>query len=414
MHGSWGNAIDADEAMERMGADVMRWLYCKQPPTQNIRFGYGPAEEVKRNLLTLWNSVSFLVQYANIEEFRPRYGDLEAGPRDVALRPLDRWLVARTAQLVAEATEALEAQLTFQLTRAFSEFVDDLSNWYIRRSRRRFYGDDEAAFRTLWHALAQAVRVVSPVMPFLAEHLWRNLVAVPCAEAPRSVFLAPWPEAPAGRDEELLAEMREVRAVVALGHQARNAAGVKVRQPLRRLVARGADAAARHADEIRDELNVKEVEFGDVEAVEVSVKPNLPLLGPRLGKELGRIRAALQAGEFEWRPDGGVAVGGHDLSSDEILVQRTARQGWALAEEDGVTVALSTQLDPELELEARVRDLIRRVNSLRKEAGLELTDRIVLTLPPDQSPLLAHEEWIKEETLAVEIVLDGKVAISKA
>ena len=164
MHGSWGNMIDADDAFARMGADVMRWQYCAQPPNQNLLFGFGPAEEIKRKLLTIWNSASFFVQYAEIEGFRPTYADLEQGP-DCELRPLDRWLLARTDSLVAEATEALEATLTFQLIGAFERFVDDLSNWYIRRSRRRFYSFDEAAFRTLWVALAQALRVIAPVMP---------------------------------------------------------------------------------------------------------------------------------------------------------------------------------------------------------------------------------------------------------
>ncbi|MHB8059664.1 MAG: class I tRNA ligase family protein, partial [Gaiellaceae bacterium] len=184
MHGSRGNAIDADEAFERMGADVMRWLYCAQPPTQNIRFGFGPAEEVKRKLLTLWNSTSFFVTYANIEGFRPSFDDLAAGPQDIELKPLDCWLVERTHALIAEATEALEASLTVGVIRAFESFVDDLSNWYIRRTRRRFYSLDEAAFRTLWFALAQGIRVISPVLPFLADHLWKILVADACEGAP--------------------------------------------------------------------------------------------------------------------------------------------------------------------------------------------------------------------------------------
>ncbi|HEX2497119.1 MAG TPA: isoleucine--tRNA ligase, partial [Gaiellaceae bacterium] len=161
MHKSTGNAIGADEAIERMGADIVRWLFSEQVPSQNINFGYGPADDVKRRLLTFWNSVSFLVTYANIEGFRPVW----AG-RPAAERPLDRWLVARTDQLVAEATEEYERFWTPGVVRSWESFVDDLSNWYIRRSRRRFYGDDPAAFSTLWWALVQAVRVIGPVMPF--------------------------------------------------------------------------------------------------------------------------------------------------------------------------------------------------------------------------------------------------------
>ena len=170
----------------------MRWMYCGQPPTQNIRFGYGPAEEVKRRLLTLWNSVSFLSTYAAIEGFQPGLADLDGGPAGVELRALDRWLLARTHAFLAEAEEAYEGFLTVDVIRAFDAFVDDLSNWYIRRSRRRFYGPDRAAFRTLWTALVQAVRAIAPIMPFLAEHLWQALVVRPCPGAPDSVFLASW------------------------------------------------------------------------------------------------------------------------------------------------------------------------------------------------------------------------------
>ena len=413
MHGSWGNMIDGEEAFSRMGADVMRWLYCQQAPWQNIRFGFGPAEEVKRRLLTLWNSFKFFVDYANVESFRPRSGDLAGKVEGIELRPLDRWLLSRTEQLVAEATDALESELTYKLVQSFESFVDDLSNWYIRRSRRRFYSFDEAAFRTLWTALARSLQVVSVVMPFLADHLWRNLVAGATEDAPPSVFLAPWPEA-RERDEELLAEVAEVRRIVELGRQARGDADLKLRQPLRRLVVQGAGPAQRHAEEIADELRVKEVQFGPVEATELRVKPNLPLLGPKLGKELGPVRAALQAGEFEPLPGGGVRVGGYELAADEILAERGAREGWALAEDDSLTVAISTELDDELVLEGRVLDLIHRLNTMRRDAGLELTDRIRVTLPEAEADLLRHEGWIKEEVLATEIGTDGATELTIA
>jgi isoleucyl-tRNA synthetase len=410
MHRSWGNAIDAADALENMGADVMRWLYCEHVPSQNLRFGYGPAGEIKRRLLTLWNSVSFLVTYANIEGFEPRWSDVEDGPRDVELRALDRWLLARTQQLVDEATNAYEDFWTPGITRAFEDFVDDLSNWYIRRSRRRFYSYDEGAFRTLWYALVQALRTIAPVMPFLADDLWRNLVAEPCEDAPDSVFLAPWPTpVEALVDGGLLGEVAEVRLVVELGRQARATSGLKLRQPLRRLVVQGAPLAERHDDEIREELRVKQLEFGDVEATELVVRPNLPVLGPKLGKELGSVRAALLAGEFEELEDGRFRVNGHVLGPEEVLVERRGREGWAVASEDGVTVALDTSLDAELELEGRVLDLIHGLNTMRRELGLELTDRIRVALPESDRGLEPYFEWIAQEVLAVDISL-GDVA----
>jgi isoleucyl-tRNA synthetase len=208
--------------------------------------------------------------------------------------------------------------------------------------------------------------------------------------------------------------MEEVRRVVELARQARSTSGLKLRQPLRRLAVAGAPLAERHADEIGDELRVKDVEFGEVEATELRVRPNLPVLGPKLGKQLGAVRAALQSGEFEELPEGRFRAAGHELGPDEVLVERTGREGWAVAADDGVTVALDTSLDPELELEGRVLDLIHELNSMRRDAGLELTDRIVVTLPQSQAELLAHEDWIKREVLATEIRLDGSLAIAKA
>jgi isoleucyl-tRNA synthetase len=404
MHKSWGNAIEAGEAFERMGADVMRWQYCAQPPNQNLLFGFGPAREIQRRLLTLWNSVKFFVDYANIDTFRPEWGK---PPKQSELRPLDLWLVDRTNAFVREATEGYEAYLTVDVVRAFETFVDDLSNWYIRRSRRRFWDGDRVALHSLWLALVQSLQVVAPLMPFLTEHLWQILVRDVGGKPPASVHLAGWPDAPEP-DEELLAEVAEVRRVVGLGHQVRNASRLKLRQPLRRLVVEGAPLAKPHADELREELRVKEVEFGPVEATELHVKPHLPALGPKLGKELGAVRDALAAGEFEQLEGGGFRVLGHDLAADEVLVERSGKEGWAVLSEEGITIALDTTLDAELELEGRVYDLIHTLNAMRKEQGLELTDRISVTLPRSHADLVErHEEWIKGEVLAGFLRTDG-------
>ena len=396
MHGSRGNTIEAQEALSRMGADVMRWMYCEQAPTQGVKFGYTPAGEIKRRLLTLWNSVKFFVDYANVASFEPQPGSTESS------HALDRWLYARTDQMVAEMQSAYERFWTPDATRSFTAFVDDLSNWYIRRSRRRFWDEDAEALQALWNALSRSVQVIAPVMPFLADHFWRTLRGDEQAD---SVFLEPWPEH-GPLDDQLLEEVAEVRSIVELGRQARGEAGLKLRQPLRRMVVQGAEKAKGHAEEIGEELRIKEVEFGPVEATELRVKPNLPVLGPRLGKELGAIRAALQAGEFEQLEGGGVRVNGHEFGVDEILVERGAREGWALAEADSLTVALATELDDELRQEGRVYDLTHQLNTMRKEAGLALTDRIRVVLPDSDADLLAYEDRIKDEVLATEIVVE--------
>jgi isoleucyl-tRNA synthetase len=403
MHGSWGNMIDAQDAFGRMGADVMRWQYCAQPPDRNLLFGFGPAREIQRRLLTLWNSVTFLVQYGNVESFTPRLADLEGV--DAELGPLDRWLVERVRLLVEEATDGYERWLTGDVVRAFEAFVDDLSNWYIRCSRRRFWNGDETALRVLWHGLAQSLRVVAPIVPFLTEHLWQVLVREPCEGAADSVFLAGWP-APATPDASVLEAMADARRIVDLGRTARSTSGVKLRQPLSRLVVEGATPGDGLAAIVREELRVKALELGRVES-RLVVKPNLPVLGPRLGKELGAVRAALAAGEFDDLGAGRFRAAGQELSPGDVLVERSAREGWAIASSDGVTVALDTSIDEGLEREARVYELIHRVNSMRKDAGLALTDRIALTLPAADADLLEHADWIKEETLATSLEASG-------
>jgi isoleucyl-tRNA synthetase len=270
--------------------------------------------------------------------------------------------------------------------------------------------DEEAdAFAALWYALVQSLRVLAPVMPFVTDHLWRNLVP----DGPESVHLAGWPDVPAP-DRALLSEIDEVRRVVALAHQARATSGLKLRQPLRRLVVEGANGASRHAEEIADEVRTKSVEFGAVEA-QLHVKPNLPVLGPRLGKELPAIRAALQAGDFEALDGGGFRVAGHELSADEVLVERSGREGFAVASESGLTVALETALDDELLLEGRAYDLIRAVNQLRKDDGYELTDRIVLTVPAAEADVVdAHRDWIAREVLATDVRIGDALGIEKS
>ena len=420
MHKSWGNAIEANEAMDKMGADVMRFMYCDHVPQQNLNFGYGPANEVKRRLLTFWNSASFFVLYANIEGFKPTYRDLAGGPDLEELRPLDRWLLARTQQLVQEATDAYERFWTPDVTDAWERFTDDLSNWYIRRSRKRFYRLDEPAFRTLWYALVQAVRVIAPVMPFLAEHLWRNLAAA-ARGAPESAFLAGWPQ-PANRyeDSELLAEVAGARRVAELARAARDAAGIKLRQPLRRLVVATSDPGrrlliSRQVEDLAAELRVKEVAIHESpgEVADTRAKPRLDLVGPRYGPNLPELRKLLEQGSFEVT-NGTLRAGAYILSKGEFMLEYAAREGWEVKHEDEYVVGVDTRLDDELVTEGRVYDLIHSVQRLRRDAGLEVTDRIVLTIANDDEALLEHRDWIAGETLAEDVQVGDELAVRKA
>jgi isoleucyl-tRNA synthetase len=425
MHKSWGNAIWFHEAIEDMGADVMRWMYAGQQPAQNLNFGYGPAGEVKRRLLTLWNTYSFFVLYANIEGFTPRYDLLETGPDPATARPLDRWLTARTQWLVGECRAALESWDSPRLVRAFEVFLDDLSNWYVRLSRTRFWRSDDpassrAAFETLWYALVQSIRCVSPVMPFLADEMWQNLVRGVCPDAPQGVHLAGYPEV---RDEladaELLAAMETVRVVVELGRRSRDEARIKLRQPLREVIVATDDPARRaqvadHVELIAAELGVKGVRLATSaeEFAQVEVMPLLKVLGPKYGRDLAVIRGLLREGELELR-DGSVHVGDWTLEPGEFELRTRARDGFAVLDGDGFAVALDTEITPELELEGEARDLIRQVQVMRQEAGLDVTDRIRL-LHPEGAVWGEHGSWIADETLASELVAGDALAIERA
>ena len=420
MHKSWGNAIEANEAMDRMGADVMRFMYCDHVPQQNLNFGFGPANEIKRRLLTFWNSASFFVLYANIEGFKPTYADLERGPEVEDIRSLDRWLLARTQRLLEEAGDAYERFWTPDVTAAWEQFTDDLSNWYIRRSRKRFYTLDEAAFRTLWYALVQAVRVIAPVMPFLAEHLWRNL-AGDARQAPESVFLAGWPgPSPSLSDPELLREVADARQVAELARAARDAAGIRLRQPLRRLVVATSDPGrrmliSRQVEDLAGELRVKEVAIHETpaEVAEMRAKARLDLVGPRYGPNLPELRRLLDEGSFEVT-DGTLRAGAYILSRGEFVLDFSPREGWEVKHDDGLVVGIDTRLDEELEVEGRVYDLIHAVQRLRRDAGLEVTDRIVLTLPKSDEEVLLHRDWIAAETLATDVEVGDELAVRKA
>jgi isoleucyl-tRNA synthetase len=342
------------------------------------------------------------------------------GPATSKLRPLDRWLLARVQQFIEEASQAYDAYLTVNVIRAFDGFVDDVSTWYVRRTRRRFWEGDEAAFATLWYALVQALRMMAPVIPFLTEHLWRNLVA-DLRGAPESIFLAGWPESVDRlRDRGLLEEVATGRQVAELARSARQQAGLKLRQPLRRLVVATSDPGrralvSRQVEDLAGELRVKEVAIAEnpTEVAELKATPKLDVVGPRYGPNLPELRRLLSQGEFEVS-NGTLRAGGFVLGRGEFTLDYTAREGWAVEHGDDYVVAVDTRLDDELVLEGRVYDLIRQVQRLRIDAGLEITDRIVLTIPEADRDLLVYEDWIKNETLATAIEVGESLAVRKA
>jgi isoleucyl-tRNA synthetase len=431
MHKSWGNAIEFNDAADRMGVDVMRWLYIDHKPEKDLLFGYHLADETRRRfLIPLWNVYSFFVTYANIDGWEPDSEGSEAQHSE-----LDVWILARLNQVVQDVTERLETYEPNLATTAVNEFIDDLSNWYVRRSRRRFWAkagaseasdvDKNAAYSTLYHVLVTLSKLLAPFTPFVTEVMYQNLVRSVKIDAPQSVHHCDWPEADAAalaESRELLEQMELARQVVTLGHAARAQSNVKVRQPLSKVVVfapgRGDDLMAMR-DLVVDELNVKALEVAQEagELVGYRLLPVNKILGPKYGKLFPKIRAALSAVEdpaaaataLEAGDSLAVNVEGQSIELDpgEVLVQTEARAGLAVLSEGGVTVAMDTELTPELLSEGLAREVVRRVQTLRKEADFQLDDRIITTYETDAELTAVIVDWagyIKTETLSDELV----------
>ena len=409
MHKSAGNAIDFDEAAERMGVDVMRWMYAKARPEENILFGWHAADEARRELLVLWNVYAFFVSYARLAGWTPADAAAPLADRPV----LDRWILSRAAGTAAVVEERLRDVDAVGATRALSGFIDGLSTWYLRLSRRRFSRSDDkaarsAAFATLHEGLLATTRILAPILPFLSDELYGNLVTTFDADAPDSVHLTSWPSADlAGhRDEKLEAAMDLAQRAVDLARTLRAANGLKTRQPLAHawlaVPDRGLQLDQELLDLIATEINVKLVEriADGSDLVERRVKPLLPRIGKRLGAAIPAVMAAAREGAAEFHEDGSVTLGGVTLAADEVEIQATPRPGTAVAEDDGLVMVLDTAVTAELRAEGDAREIARAIQDLRREAGLELDDRIELWVVGAPPAVAAHLPAVAADTLA--------------
>ena len=422
---SAGNMVEFNEAADRMGVDVMRWLYLNQRPEKDMLFGYHVADEARRLfLLPLWNVYSFFVTYANIDGWTP--GAPPAGESGT----LDRWIRSRLELVVGEVTARLEAFEPHLATTELQQFLDDLSNWYLRRSRRRFWSrrgsspeadaDKGHAYATLYQVLVTLVRLLAPFVPFVTEAMYQNLVRSVDDQAPESVHHQAWPTAEAHQvDAALIDEMALVLRLVSLGHAARNLAGRKLRQPLSEAafaVRHPGESAVlqRHAGLMADELNVKSIRALDAatEAVEFRLNPLPRQLGQKYGARFPRIREALLALNAEsaaarLAADGQVEVrlGEESLTvaADEIEVRIEARAGFAAAADGPYLAALRTGLTPELVQEGLAREAVRRIQELRRQSEFHVAQRIRVEY--EASPELAaaletHRAFVTAEVLA--------------
>ncbi|MBP8972407.1 MAG: isoleucine--tRNA ligase [Anaerolineae bacterium] len=436
MSKSLGNIVEPWSVLEKYGADAFRWyMYTAAPPGEPRRFSVELVGEVVRTFyLTLWNVYSFFVTYANLDSFDPRSTPVPAGERD----PLDRWILSELHALVREVTQGYETYDVPRTTRPIEAFVDGLSNWYLRRSRRRFWksesdADKLAAYQTLHECLVTLAKLLAPTMPFLSEAMYRNLVATADPGAPESVHLAFWPAWDEAQiDEKLMADMRLAQKLVSLGHAARNSAGIKVRQPLAEAVFVVRYSAEREvvrglAATIAEELNVKAVRVAEsAEAmVSYSLNPLPQVLARVLRGDFPKVQRALREGApadvQRWArallagETISVEVDGqtYAITPEQCEVVQSAAAGYAVAEEYGYVAALATTLTEDLIQEGLAREFVRRVQSLRKDADFAISDRITVTYQASnrlRDAVRAFAEVIQRETLADALVESGPEA----
>ncbi len=416
-----GNVVDPWSILDKQGADAVRWyFYTASAPWLPSRFSEEAVSEGQRKFMsTLWNTYAFYILYADIDKFNPLEHDLNK----VELSLMDKWILSRLNSTVKQVNEGLSELRIPESAGAIQDLVDDLSNWYVRRGRSRFWGkgmagDKEAAFVTLAEVLTTLSRLIAPFTPFMAESIYQNLVRSVDPDAPESVHLCAFPEADESRiDPEMERQMKALLGVATLGRACRNLANMKVRQPAQALYVKGASFDAPYAELAKDELNVKTLVFTEDSSAFTGylLKPQLRTLGPRYGKLLGKISAVLK------ELDGVAAVQGFEqgealrfnvegtevaLEKDDVLIEAIQRPGLATLEERGLTVALSTVLTPELVREGYAREIISKLQTMRKDAGFEVTDRIAVSFDSGLAiteAVEAFRDMVMEVVLAVSL-----------
>ncbi len=418
-----GNVVDPWEVLDKQGADAVRWyFYASSAPWLPTRFSGDLVSEMQRKFMgTLWNTYAFFTLYASIDNYDPL--TQKADKKDFSL--MDKWILSKLQTLISTVDEGLEKYQITETARAISDFVDELSNWYVRRCRERFWGkglegDKLAAFETLYTVLKTLSGLCAPYIPFMAESMYRNLVANNDPSAPISVHLTDFPTAdPSLVDHELEAQMEEVIAAVQLGRACRNAANIKVRQPIATMYIKGAALDEAVSELIADELNVKAVRFvtDARDFTTYELKPQMRTLGPRYGKLLGRIGAhlktmdgnavvdAFERGETVSFELDGTTV---ELGKDDVLTRPMQKEGFVAQVDGDMTVVLDANLTPELIEEGYVRELISKIQTMRKDADFDVTDRIAVTIDTDAKLSAIAEkgaEDIKRGVLALSVTL---------
>ncbi len=418
-----GNVVDPWSVLDKQGADAVRWYFYSnsQPWLPNRFYDEAVSESQRKFMGTLWNTYAFYILYADIDGFDPTKYEL----RKNGLPVMDRWVLSKLNSLVKTVRGYLDEYRITECARELGSFVDELSNWYVRRCRERYWGSDMAqdkidAYMTLYTVLETMSRLIAPFTPFMAESIYQNVVCTPDKNAPMSVHLASYPTADETRiDAELEKNMDAVLRIVVLGRAARNTANIKNRQPIGKLYVGGIEALPEmYADVIKGELNVKEVHLGAAAAeyITYNVKPQMRTLGPKYGKLLNGIRTYLQqadggeivaavkkSGAYAFEIDGTNI----ELSEDDMLIEPIQKEGYSVESDGDVAVIIDTELTPELIEEGYLREITSKVQTMRKEAGFDVTDHITLCIMGNdklETLLRKNEAAVSGDVLADEIV----------
>ena len=418
MHKSWGNAIWFDDAAEKMGVDVMRWMYSIQNVEQNLLFGYNMADDVRKKMITLWNVYSFYATYASVDGFSPEKNPLNFK----SLTILDRWIISKTHQLLEVADSSLKDYRVDLFMKSFEFYLEELSNWYIRRNRRRFWKseddqDKNNAYATLYHILSLSIKSVAPVLPFISEYIYQNLIRNSEGSVPESVHLCDYPQPDKALiDIQLINSVDSLKKCVELGRSARSQSNIKIRQPLEKVFYAIEDNTVagffeKNKNIIIDELNVKSIEriTEKDDLIKYVIKPNLRTLGKKYGKGLSEIKELLNQNNpseivLSLQSDGEIILkdGEFVLYKEDVFIETEATSGFAAASDSGITVGLQIELTKDLILEGIVRDIVRKVQSMRKSAGYAVEDRIKVSWDFDGEMLDAvtkFKEYFLTETL---------------
>ncbi len=426
MHKSWGNAIWFEDAAEKMGADVMRWIYASQKTEHNLNFGYSVADEERKHLITLWNTYSFFITYARLDGFIPNEIEVSMEQRS----KLDRWILAKVNILAKSGKDCIESFEIFKLMKDVRIFIDDLSNWYVRRNRRRFWKSENdvnkiAAYDTLYKVLEKTIRILAPIIPFTTEAIYKNLVLNVNSNAPESIHLTEYPQFEEDlHDEDLLIEMNTLLQVVSLGRSARNRANIKNRQPLADISLfcdnKVQSLLKRNEDQILEELNLKSVNFvkEEDELIKYDLKPNFKNIGQKYGDKVGRIVSEINKNKNEFlsmvisRKTIKIIFGDDEinLESNDFILDEQGVGDYAVSTGNNFVVGINTAITDALKKEGIVRDLVRYVQNLRKDSGLNVEDRIEFSIESDINILNAlsdNSEYFLNEVLGTEINLSS-------